>query len=159
MIAVATAQAAHAAWLDAVIPKGANEISFDPSWYLDTFGFNQDAKKIKPKSILIRRPLGDCPSMTENSLKCALQTVTQTCNVSNLNLGITNPGQIDSCCYQLDCKNGGTIDYLGVCYCRCTPPFAGKECERRFSQVLCLAILATSNILYMQGLTSESIGR
>jgi len=97
--------------------------------------------------------------LAEHSLKCALETVTQTCNVSNLNLGITNPGQIDSCCYQLDCKNGGTIDYLGVCYCRCTPPFAGKECERRFSQVLCLAILATSNFLYMQGLTSESIGR
>jgi hypothetical protein len=72
-------------------------------------------------------------AITEHSLKCALQT----CNVTTLNLGIFNPGQIDPCCHQLDCKNGGTMDYIGVCYCRCKPPFAGKECEDPYSQVLC----------------------
>jgi hypothetical protein len=29
------------------------------------------------------------------------------------------------------------MDYIGVCYCRCIPPFAGNSCEDPYSQVLC----------------------
>jgi hypothetical protein len=56
------------------------------------------------------------------------------------------------------------MDYLGVCYCRCKPPFAGKECEDPYSQVLlvksaCLAKLATKYFFIMEGLISEIFRR
>jgi hypothetical protein len=124
-LTVATIAEAHTAWLDAVMPNALKEFSFSRASYLDSFGAPQNFVDAKKDSVVIRRPHGMCPSQADHSLHCALDT----CLLSEY-----WPAE---CCSQLACRNGGRSDYVGVCQCRCTPPFAGRLCETIQTQVCC----------------------
>jgi hypothetical protein len=128
---LATIHEAQGHWVASVIPSGENQIEFDASLYLAEFGSAQLPTQTE-RMVTIRRPSGTCPLRTNHSLACALDA----CGFGNL--------WPAPCCAPMDCKNGGTIDYTGVCYCRCVVPYAGFDCAQARNQVLTLTSHCTN---------------
>ena len=121
---LATIEDAHRAWLGALMTSGERLISFEVSPYLAEFGTSSPALIDRiDKAVTVRQPAEVCPSRNDHSLSCALET----CALGNV--------WPEACCPPLACKNGGSMDYVGVCSCRCTIPYAGIECAEARLQV------------------------
>ena len=118
---LATIEEAHRAWLSAVMPRDKSFLSFNTSSYMAEFGSSSPTQV--DKVVNVRQPRGVCPSRNDHSLSCALET----CSLAKV--------WPEPCCAPLKCKNGGSIDYVGVCSCRCTIPYAGIECAQARLQV------------------------
>jgi hypothetical protein len=50
------------AWLETVLPSSSNQMVFDASEYLSTYGSGKQSWKSDPNPVIIRRPYGTCPS-------------------------------------------------------------------------------------------------
>jgi hypothetical protein len=123
-VAVPTIQEEHSKWLGSVLPKDEDQISINTSEYIEKFGSTQQGQGTNTsETVTIKRPSGSCPGPMEHSLKCAFDSCAQTDLWPK------------ACCPAIDCKNGGTLDYVGICFCRCKIPFVGVYCAEEASQV------------------------
>jgi hypothetical protein len=59
---VATIEEAQIAWLDTVLPRDENEISFDGALYLSKYGSPHKTYPKQRQEVIIRRPYGLCRS-------------------------------------------------------------------------------------------------